>query len=105
MGLGWEQEKAWIMPPRWAYKCGSVHWISNWDYYAEDLDDVPETIYISFEMVCGDSISLGSAKEASRIKARPESCQSLFIQVRPRNWILLALEDRGDDSLLHLNNQ
>ena len=32
VGLGWKQEKAWIVSLRWAYKCGSVHWISNWDY-------------------------------------------------------------------------
>ena len=64
MGLGWKQEKAWIIPPRWAYKCGCVHWISNWDYQAEDLDDVPETIYIPFKMVRGGLISLESPKEA-----------------------------------------
>ena len=64
VGLGWKQEKAWITSPRWAYKCGSGHWISNWDYQTEDLDDVSETIYTAIKMVCGDLISLESPKDA-----------------------------------------
>ena len=64
MGLGWKQEKAWIMPPSWAYECGFIHWVPNWDYQTERLDDVSETIYIPIKMVCGDLISRESAKEA-----------------------------------------
>jgi len=63
VGLGWKKEKAWITSLMWAYKCGSVHLISNWDYWAELLGDISETIYILVKMVCGDLISLESPKE------------------------------------------